>query len=236
MKKLTEKFSWLQLIFGLVLVALGVLTIILAANGEEGSDFDKTICIVWAVVLFVIAALIIAFDIIGFTDKADFGSLLISGLFIGVGIFVIANQEIIRKVIATLLPYILISIGGVLLLKTIILAIKRINFKAWILPFILGVAFVASGVVFLCVSDMLKVIYIVIGVLFIVLGAVEMIGFVTVRVNKRAAQKGNLPDKVRSKKRKGKEEEPEVQPEQEIIEVEPEPKQIETEEDIKLIE
>ena len=235
MKKLTEKFSWLQLIFGLVLVALGVLTIILAANGEEGSDFDKTICIVWAVVLFVIAALIIAFDIIGFTDKADFGSLLISGLFIGVGIFVIANQEIIRKVIATLLPYILISIGGVLLLKTIILAVKRINFKAWTLPFILGVAFVASGVVFLCVSDMLKVIYIVIGVLFIVLGAVEMIGFVTVQANKRAAKKGGVPDKVRSKKRKGKEE-PEVQQEPEVIEVEPEPKQIEAEGEVKMIE
>ena len=235
MKKLTEKFSWLQLIFGLVLVALGVLTIILAANGEEGSDFDKTICIVWAVVLFVIAALIIAFDIIGFTDKADFGSLLISGLFIGIGIFVLANQEIIRKVIATLLPYILISIGGVLLLKTIILAVKRISFKSWILPFILGVAFVASGIVFLCVSDMLKVIYIMIGVLFIVLGAVEMIGFVTVLANKRAARKGGVPDKVRGKRHRGKEE-PKVQPEPEYIEAEAEPKQIEAEDEVKMIE
>ena len=231
MRKLTEKFSWLQLVFGLVLVALGVLTIILAANGED--NFDKTICIVWAVVLFLIAALIITFDIIAFYDKADFGGLLISGLFIGVGIFVLANQDIIRNVIATLLPYILISIGGVLLLKTIILAVKRINFKVWILPFVLGVTFVATGIVFLCVSDMLKVIYIVIGVLFIVLGAVEMIGFVSVIANKRAREKSNLPTKARGKKKKGQPEE--TQP-VESVEVEAEPKQIEQEGEIKYIE
>ena len=159
MKKLTEKFSWLQLVFGLVLMGLGVLTIVIAANGDVDS-FDKTICIVWAVVLFLIAALIITFDIIAFTDKTDFGSLLVAGLFIGVGIFVLIYRDVIREVIATLLPYILISIGGVLLLKTIILAVKRINYKAWILPFILGVIFVASGIVFLCVGEMLKVIYI----------------------------------------------------------------------------
>ena len=231
MRKLTEKYSWLQLIFGLVLVALGVLTIILAAHGEDA--FDKTICIVWAVVLFVIAALIITFDVIGFTDKAEFGGLLISGIAIGVGIFVLANQEIIRNVIATLLPYVLISIGGVLLLKTIILAVKRINFKNWILAFILGVSFIASGIVFLCVKDMLKVIYIVIGVLFIVLGAVEMIGYVTFLANRRAEKKGNLPAKAKGKKKK---DEPVAQPEQEVVEVETEPRQIEQEDEIKQIE
>ena len=233
MRKLTEKFAWLQLIFGLVLIGLGVLTIILAANGKGDADFDKTICIVWGIVLFLIAVLIIVFDILAFTDKADFGSLIISGLFIGVGVFVLAKQDIIREVIATLLPYLLISIGGVLLLKTIILAVKRISFKAWILPFVLGVIFVATGIVFILVDDMLNVIYIGIGVLFIVLGAVEMIAFVSIMANKRAREKGNLPEKARGKKKK---EEEFVEPAPEYIEVEAEPKQIEQEGEIKQIE
>ena len=232
MRKLTEKYSWLQLVFGLVLVALGVLTIILAVKVEK-ADFDKTICIVWGIVLFLIAALIITFEIIGFTEKADFGGLLVSGLFIGIGIFILAKQDIIRDIIATLLPYILISIGGVLLLKTIILAVKRINFKVWLLQFILGVIFVAVGIVFAVVEEALNVIYVVIGVLFIVLGALEIVGYITFLSNRRAAKKGNLPAKAKGKK---KEEEPVVQEEQDIVEVEAEPKQIEQEGEIKQIE
>lgn len=235
MRKLTEKFAWLQLIFGLVLVGLGVLTIILAANGKGDADFDKTICIVWGIVLFLIAVLIIVFDILAFTDKADFGGLLVSGLFIGLGVFVLAKQDIIREVIATLLPYLLISIGGVLLLKTIILAVKRVNFKAWILPFVLGVIFVAIGIVFIFVDDMLNVIYIGIGVLFIVLGAVEMIGFVSVMANRRAREKGNLPEKAKGKKKKDKDN-IYNEPAPEYVEVEAEPKQIEQEGEIKQIE
>ena len=74
-----------------------------------------------------------------------------------------------------------------------------------------------------------------IGVLFIVLGAVEMIGFVTVLANKRAAKKGGVPDRVRGKRHRGKEE-PKVQPEPEYIEAEAEPKQIEAEDEVKMIE
>ena len=231
MRKLTAKYSWLQLVFGLVLVALGVLTIILAVKIDR-ADFDKTICIVWSVTLFLIAALIITFEIVGFTEQADFAGLLISGLFVGVGIFILAKQDIIRDVIATLLPYILISIGGVLLLKTIILAIKRINFKVWLLQFILGVIFLATGIVFAVVEEALNVIYVVIGVLFIVLGALELVGYITLLANKRAEKKGGVPAKANSKKK----EEPVIQPEQEVVEVEAEPKQIEQEDEIKQIE
>ena len=233
MRKLTAKYSWLQLVFGLVLVALGVLTIILAVKIDK-ADFDKTICIVWAVTLFLIAALIITFEIVGFTDQADFAGLLISGLFIGIGVFVLAKQDIIREVIASLLPYILISIGGVLLLKTIILAIKRINFKVWLLQFILGVIFLATGIVFAVVEEALNVIYVVIGVLFIVLGALELVSYITFLANKRAEKKGGVPAKARGKKKK--EEEPVAEPEQEYVEVEAEPKQIEQEDEIKQIE
>ena len=233
MRKLTEKFAWLQLIFGVVLIGLGVLTIVIAAEGDI-DRFTKTICIVWAVILFLIAALVITFDMIAFTDKAQFGSLLIAGLFIGVGIFILKYDETIREIIATLLPYILLCVGGVLLLKTIVLAVKRVNFKAWILPFVLAVIFIASGIVFLNVKDMLRVIYIVLGVLFIVLGAVEMIGFVSIMVNKRALEKGNVSSKAKGKKKK--EENVEVEPTPDAIEVEAEPKQIEQEAEIKQIE
>ena len=45
MRKLTAKYSWLQLVFGLVLVALGVLTISYYRNGKilEVTDRIKKI-------------------------------------------------------------------------------------------------------------------------------------------------------------------------------------------------
>ena len=234
MRKIIEKFKWLQLILGLVLVALGVLTIVVTANVD--GDYEKTIFIVWASVLFFIAFVIILFDLISFNNKPEFSGLILAGMCIGVGVFVLINKEFISQVITTLLPYILISIGGVLLLKTIVLAVRRVAFQSWLLPFILSVVFLTAGIVFICVKDLKQVIYYVVGTLFIVLGAIEIIGYITVLANRKAPTQ----PAVRSPKtRKPKKEEPvEAQPveEEEPEIVEAEPKQIEEQPEPKAID
>ena len=240
MRKLTEKFKWLQLLFGLILLATGVVTIIMAANGED--NFDQSICLVWAIILFVIAFLIILLDILAFGSDVEFTGLIAAGLAIGVGIFILVNQDIIRNVISSLIPYILISLGGVLILKTIMLAIKRVNFKKWIIFFIVSVIFLTSGIVFICVKDMLKVIYIVIGGLFIVLGGLELVGLITRLSQAHHDKKVNavaVPKQKKVKKGKKKNDgEDDVPPESsEAVEaVDAQPKEIEYDDDIKLIE
>ena len=240
MKRILEKYQWIQLILGLILIALGVLTMIIAIDKKE--DCEKTIFIVWAVVLFVISAIIIGFDLIAFSKKAEFGGLITAGICIGIGIFVLVNRNFIQQVINTLLPYIIISIGGVLLLKTIILAVKRVNFKEWLLPFVVGVIFIASGVVFLVVDDK-SFIYIAVGILFVALGAVEIVGYITILVNRHAPapgaieprrEKSKKPKKVKSKKEDDVPvEEVDANPQEEVNGA---PKQIEQEDDVKLIE
>lgn len=239
MRKLVERFKWLQLLFGFILIALGVLTIVIAV--KAGDNYEQTIFIVWASVLFLIAFMLILFDLIAFNTKAEFSALIAAGICIGIGVFVLVNREFISQVVKTLLPYILVSIGGVLLLKTIILAVRKVAFKQWLLPFILGVIFLASGIVFLCVKDLYNVIYIALGILFIVLGAVEIIGFVTVLVNSRETsnvptQQGNTRKKGKKKRGKGNDTDVDVVDppvEQEVVDGTP--KQIEQEDDIKLI-
>lgn len=232
MKKIIDKFKWLQLLFGVIMVALGVLTIVLAINIKD--DFEKTVLIVWAAALFLIAFTIILFDFIAFYDKAEFSGLIASGLCVGIGVFVLINKSEISTIITTLLPYVLISIGGVLLLKTIVLAIRRISFKQWLLPFILAITFITSGIVFLVVKEGKVAIYIVLGILFVVLGGVETVGFITVLANKKSANT-NVPATT-TKKKKDKTEEPvqEIEAEKEVIDATP--KQIEQEDDIKLID
>lgn len=245
MRKLTEKFKWLQLLLGILLVGVGVVTIVLTANADNNSNFDQTVCLVWAIILFTIAGLIVLLDVIAFGEDVEFTGLIAAGICVGIGVFILVNQDIIRNVISTLIPYILISIGGVLILKTIILAVKRVNFKKWIIIFIVSVIFLTSGIVFLCVNDMLKVIYIVIGGLFIVLGGLELIGLIT-RVSqahhdkKEAIAKTNPPapkkEKKKGKKKKGEDVEFDNPETSTPIEVDAQPKQIEHEDDIKLIE
>lgn len=238
MKKILEKFQWVQLILGFVLIALGVLTMVIAINVKD--NYEQIIFIVWASVLFLIAAIIIGFDLIAFNNKAEFGGLLAAGICIGIGIFVLANRGFISQVIKTLLPYIIISIGGVLLLKTIILAVKRINFKEWLLPFVVGVIFIASGIVFLVVEN-ISFIYIAVGILFIALGAVEIVGYITIIVNRHAPAPGAIQPRQegRKKTKKGKKRDDDVVPEEVDAhqeEVDGAPKQIEQEDEPKLIE
>lgn len=223
MRKLIEKYKWLQLLFGFVLVALGVLTIVIPANVKE-DNYELITFIVWASVLFVIAITFVVFDLLAFHDKADYAVLLIAGLLVGVGIFVIVNRDIISVVITTLLPYILISMGGILLLKTIIMAVRRVSVNSWIMPFILGVIILTAGIIFICVKDLNKVIYYVLGTLFVVFGAVEIVGFITYLVNKKHNENPSAPSQSRRGKKKP------VDPDnggQEVVEAQEEPVAIE---------
>ena len=237
MRKILEKYQWIQLVLGFILIALGVLTMIIAINKKE--DCEQTIFIVWAVVLFLISTIIICFDLIAFNKKAEFGGLITAGICIGIGIFVLVNRNFIQQVINTLLPYIIISIGGVLLLKTIILAVKRINYKEWLLPFVVGVIFIASGIVFLVVDDK-SFIYIAVGILFNALGAVEIVGYITIMVNRHAPAPGAIQPRPegRKKTKKGKKRDDDVPEEVDAHheEVDGSLKQIEQEDEPKLIE
>ena len=235
MKRFIERFKWLQLLLGLLLVALGVITIVITLNVKE-DDYELTNFIVWASVMFLLAGTIIIFDLIAFRDKAEYSSLIGAGILIGVGVFVLVNRDFISQVITTLLPYMLISVGGVLLLKTIILAIKKVPFKVWLLPFVLAVIFLIAGIVFICVKELKQVIYIVVGSLFIVLGAVEIVGYITVLSNKNPPKGEVAPKKGKKKKGEVMKAEPVNEPEPVEEVVEAQPKQIEEQDDIKLID
>ena len=121
---------------------------------------------------------------------------------------------------------------------------KRVNFKEWLLPFVVGVIFIASGIVFLVIEN-ISFIYVAVGILFIALGAVEIVGYITIVVNRhaRSPERAIQPRPERIKKpKKGKKADPEPEEEVDAISNDEEevvdgtPKQIEQEDDIKLID
>ena len=202
MQKLVQRFPWLQLLIGLILVGAGVGTIAFAAMNK----INETLYITWAVCLFLVAFLIIAMDLASFPKDAEFGGLIVAGVCIGVGIFVWAKYHYIQIMMSLLLPYILISVGAVLLLKTFILALERVPFKEWLAMFIISVIFLTTGIIFLVAKNKLETIYLVLGVLFVVLGAVEVIGYVTVMSHRHHAKKNSVVVRNEPKRRAAKRE------------------------------
>lgn len=185
MRKLIQRYPWLQLLIGLILIAVGVGTIAFAAS----SKINETLYITWAGGLFLVAFAIILIDLTKFTQDTEYVGLIIAGICIGVGVFVWAKYQSVQTMIRLLLPYILISVGGVLLLKTFILALERVPFKGWLGVFIIAVVFLTTGIIFLVAKNKLETIYLVLGVLFIVMGAVEIIGYVTVMSHRHHEKK-----------------------------------------------
>lgn len=188
MKKIIQRFPWFQALIAVLLLGVGIGTIAFASANKIG----ETMYITWAIALFVVAAAIIAFDLAKFTLDAEFMGLIVAGICIGAGIFVWAKYINVQIFISLLLPYVLISIGGVLLLKTTILAAQRIPFKEWLGMFIVAVIFLTTGIIFLIVKNKLQILYIVLGVLLIVMGAVEFIGFVTVKSHEHHEKKNQV--------------------------------------------
>ena len=65
MRKLIQRYPWLQLLIGLILIAVGVGTIAFAAS----SKINETLYITWAGGLFLVAFALILIDLTKFTQK-----------------------------------------------------------------------------------------------------------------------------------------------------------------------
>lgn len=244
MNKIFLKYKWAQLLIGFIIIGIAVVTIILAATNNFTGDPDQDkqlilyFCLIWSISLFVISAIIVALDIVGFRQEPEFGGLIVSGACIGLGLFLLIKRAIVSEILASFLPYVLVSIGGVLLIKTVILAAMKVGVKKWISFFIMSVVFITVGVIFICVPDMLKIIYIIIGVLLVVLGALEIVGFISMVAHARSAKKDGVAV-VTSSRRKKKEQEV-VEPVHEeyaaISTNDEEPKEEPKDDEIKLIE
>jgi len=197
MKNLFNRFKWLRLILGLVIFSLGLIILLITVN-EDGDPF-KLVALIVSIYCFAVAVFNLLVTIF-MEKKAGFNgissNILVSGLLIGIGIALLSSnivQNFVDTLVADFLPWVMISISAVVLLKFILLVsnkTSRIDFGAWIRALIIWVILLTTGLVILFTkNDITTFIYGVVGIIVMVVGLLVISFGIVTMVNERREKK-----------------------------------------------
>ena len=183
MKALLEKYKWLRFLIGAALIALGIVTIIIAL--DKPSDIRRVLCVTWAVFCFIAGGFAILAELLGNPRSPFLGTFVSAGLTIGFGIFLCwENGDVAAGVLLTLLtyllPWVLVAVGGALLLKAVFLLANGIRGLAPFFVLATGTTLLVVGlIIWFCKNDMEKFIYVTLGVLITVSGVLQLANAIT---------------------------------------------------------
>lgn len=186
MKNLFGKYRWLRLVFGVIMLAIGITTFVLAISGQ-GGNITKVISIVLGVYFLVVGLLTVIISLVAETRSKFPAELITGALFIGLGLSFLPFNNlggVIDQVIAIIVPMILIAIGSVAIVKGIVLLAVKGSISAWIIALVIGAVSLATGIVFLCGdASVTGYIYALVGIVIIVVGTLETIAAIITLAN-----------------------------------------------------
>lgn len=230
MKSLFSKYVWLQLILSILLLFGGALIIIFAAM-QKIDILDDALNIIIAVILFLFGGFAILASFVFEYKKLFTLGLLIGSASIAFGIFFcvsLVNAEnglVLFKYLTDILAIFFITLGGVILIKAIIMTIKKTD-KVFIIviAYIAAAIAIAAGILALIFrKDLVPVVCIIAGVLLVAAGIYELV-FGVSNMIKSVKEKGGFK---RKKNKKNKDIDTVESTEESFEESEPEEPQIE---------
>ena len=174
MKALFEKYPWMQIVLGVLCLAVGITTIVLAF--VNGAIIDRTLSIIIAVALFIFAA-IMFFSSLFADTKAIFSLALIYGaLFVALGVVLLVRPDLISAIFVTMLAVFFIAYGAVMLFKGATLIYFRALWYWIAILFFLGTIGIVGGILALCYPGVaFTVTFVILGVALAALGVYEII-------------------------------------------------------------
>ncbi|NLB49144.1 MAG: hypothetical protein GX813_04850 [Erysipelotrichia bacterium] len=240
MKNLFSKYIWLQLILSILLLFGGALIIIFVAMGKD-NDLKDALNIITAVILFLFGIFAIVAAFVFEPKKVFTNGLLYGSASIAFGVFLLTKELILLDYLVKLLAIFFIVVGGVELLKAIVLTIiDRKKLAGIIIAYIVSAIFIAIGILALLpvsFHDVIKQGFSVIaGVLLLAAGVYQLVAGIIIMVGsvKKAPAEASVPAKKkgrRSKKEKIIDSEAEIEegkePEIKELDYTDEPKAIE---------
>ena len=212
MKSLFSKYIWLQLILSILLLFGGALIIAFAIMGKQ-NVLEDGLNIIAAVILFLFGGFAILATLVFEQDKYFTNGLLYGSACIALGVFLCMKEMILLNYLVYLLSIFFIVIGGVELIKAIILVTrKEKNVPAIVISFIVAAIFITGGILALIFKENVKIAFCIIaGVLLFLAGAFELFLGIKTMI-------GNSGGGKKKKKNKDKEVAADVQPEEEKLE------------------
>jgi len=205
MKTLFAKHKWMQLIYGLLLLAAGILVIVFAINDKE--RISTWLSIIASIGLFIYAAALMFSGVFSLKKKYFDIAFIYSVLFISIGVVLLCNQEMIGKFITIFVATALTATGVVEIGEaTSMIFFKRPIFFI-VVFYILGAAFIALGVLAFCFQENVEqVVYVGVGALLCLTALLEIVlGIVSIARHK-AIEDDVIDEEVVEKKPEEKEE------------------------------
>ena len=210
MKSLFNKYIWLQLILSILLLFGGALIIAFAINNDQ-TILEDGLNIIAAVILFLFGGFAILATLVFEQNKYLTNGLLYGSACIALGVFLCMKEMILLDYLVYLLAIFFIVIGGVELIKAVILVTrKEKNVPAIVIAFVVAALFIAGGILALIFKDNVrKGFCIVAGALLALAGIWELFLGVKTMIGNSGGYK-----KKEKKKKKNKDVEPEPQAEE----------------------
>ena len=210
MKSLFNKYIWLQLILSILLLFGGALIIAFAINNDQ-TILEDGLNIIAAVILFLFGGFAILATLVFEQNKYLTNGLLYGSACIALGVFLCMKEMILLDYLVYLLAIFFIVIGGVELIKAVILVTrKEKNVPAIVIAFVVAALFIAGGILALIFKDNVrKGFCIVAGALLALAGVWELFLGVKTMIGNSGGYK-----KKEKKKKKNKDVEPEPQAEE----------------------
>ena len=211
MKSLFSKYIWLQLILSILLLFGGALIIAFALMGKQ-NVLEDGLNIISAVILFLFGGFAILATFVFEQNKYFTNGLLYGSACIALGVFLCTKEMVLLNYLVYLLAIFFIVVGGVELIKAIILVTrKNKNIPAIVITFVVAAIFITGGILALIFKDNVRIAFCVVaGVLLFLAGAWEL--FLGVRAMINSNSGGSR------KKNKKKNKEPEQEEKPEVIE------------------
>lgn len=175
MKNLINKYKWLSIVLGILLIIGGVVLVVISII-DQGL-VNGVISVSTAVVLFLMGGMILISGIIGHYNTLFDLDMLTGSFLITIGVILCIKRDMLPELAVSVFSIILLAYGGALVLKSITLLARRYkNTSQTVFALILGILAIVGGVLFLCFkNDVLQVVYISTGVLITFLGILYIV-------------------------------------------------------------
>lgn len=174
MNTLFNKHRWMQVMWGVLLIAAGGITILFASLNEQ-DKVSLAFSISIAIVLFAYGLTVLFSSFLEIREQFFKLELIIGTLIIAGGVVFCLNIDLVEDILVSLIASTLLTFGAVFLVRGII--VNATKLKVWWVPicYIFGVLFIAAGVLALIFKDRcVTVCYIALGAILVLLGAVEV--------------------------------------------------------------
>lgn len=176
MKTLFQKYKWLQIVLGIVLLVAGILAIVFSINNI--AVITRVIAIIIAVCCFVFAIMLITASFLN-NPRTPFPlEVLIAGIAIGVGITLCIGSvaEGLIGYLGCLVACCLIALGSVAIIKSAVIICYKDPIQNWLIMIICGAVALVGGILMLCYpNEISTAINYIIAALIIALGVFEII-------------------------------------------------------------